>query len=94
VHLDEPKHYYLLDKKLGSLQKAGLAEASRSEIEDQIRAKVTQSYIYNLDYLAEHNVMKFNVVVELDRHGGYPARLMASLEYIPDKKVLRVITLF
>ena len=52
------------------------------------------SYIYNLCYLPKHDVIKLNVMLEIPRaDGGYPTRILAALEYQPDKKNLRVITL-
>lgn len=57
------------------------------------RRKNKQSYIYNLVYLEEHYVMKFNIILEVEREEGYPTRMTAVLEYLPDKKSLRIITL-
>ena len=93
VQLDEAKHGYLINEKLGKLQQAGLAKSDRAMIESIIQAKVSASYIYSMDYLKEHDVMKFNIMLELGRPNGYPTRMTAALEYIPHKKILRVITL-
>ena len=93
VLLDEAKHGYLINAKLGKLHKAGLAEADRTQIESIIQAKVSASYVYNLVYLDEHDVMKFNIMLEIARSDGYPTRMTAALEYMPEKKLLRVITL-
>jgi len=93
VVLDEAKYGYLINNKLGKLKKAGLAGADRAQIENLIKEKVSNSYIYNLVYLEEHDVMKFNIMLELERHRGYPTRMIVSLEYIPHQKSLRVITL-
>ncbi len=93
IVLDEAKHGYLINNKLGKLKKAGLAEEDRSQIENLIREKVCNSYIYNLVYLEDHDVMKFNILLEFERSRGYPTRTTASFEYIPNQKSLRVITL-
>jgi hypothetical protein len=37
--------------------------------------------------------MKFNIMLEIGRSGGYATRMTAALEYMPEKKTLRVITL-
>lgn len=95
VILEEAKHGYLLSKKLGALQTARIADLSQQALADLIKSKVDASYIYNLQYLEDHDVSKFNVMVELpisDR--GYPARLVAALEYRPKEKTLRLITLY
>lgn len=93
VVLDEKKYLYLLNAKGGKLRKAGLTDAGREEIATLIREKLSANYIYNLTYLEEHDVMKFNLLIEVPRRSGYPARLTAALEYIPGRKALRVITL-
>ena len=93
VVLVEAKHGYLINNKLGKLEKAGLAKADRTQIENLIKEKVRNSYIYNLVYLEEHDVMKFNILLEVERPEGYPTRMTASLEYMPNQKSLRVITL-
>jgi hypothetical protein len=94
VVLDEAKHAYLQNAKQGKLDSAGLANASRNEIAALIQSKINSSYIYSLEYLEYHDVMKFNLIVELSRPGSSPARRMAALEYRPAEKVLRVLTFF
>lgn len=93
VVLDEAKYQYLLDAKSGKLRQAGLDDAAREKIATLIQKKLNANYIYNLSYLEEHDVMKFNLQIQVPRPIGYPARLTAALEYIPTKRVLRVITL-
>ncbi len=94
VLLEEAKHKYLLGEKLGKLQKAGIADLDREDLAALIKAKIDASYIYNLVYLEAHDVIKFNLMLEIPRRdGGYPTKLMAALEYRPMEKTLRVITL-
>jgi hypothetical protein len=94
VELKEAKHNYLKSQKIGKLEKAGIAGMMRDELAQLIRNKVNASYIYNLSYLSQHQVIKFNVMLEIARSdGGYPTRVLAALEYQPTKKNLRVITL-
>lgn len=94
VLLEDAKHRYLKTEKLGKLTKAGLANLSRDELVVMIKSKIMSNYIYSLTYLAEHDVMKFNVMLEIPRmDGGYPTRLTAVLEYVPKERLVRVITL-
>lgn len=93
VVLDEAKHGYLINEKLGKLKKAGLATVDREYIAALIQSQLSADYIYNLTYLDEHDVMKFNIMLEIQRTGGYPTRMTAALEYLPAKRALRVITL-
>lgn len=96
VVLVEPeKHRYLVSNKLGKLKKAGIAGLNRDELASLIKSKINANYIYNMIYKKEHDVMQFNLMLEVDRkHGGFPTRLMVGLEYIPNEKVLRVITMY
>jgi hypothetical protein len=94
IVLEKAKHQYLLSEKAGKLKKAGVADLERNDLAALIKAKIKLSYIYHLAYLEEHNVIKFNLMIEVPRSdGGYPTRLTAALEYKPNEKALRVITL-
>jgi hypothetical protein len=93
VVLDEAKYGYLIREKLGKLKMAGLDATDRESLESLIKSKLSGSYIYNLAYLEKHDVMKFNIMLEFERPAGYPARMTASLEYLPSQRVLRVLTL-
>ena len=95
VLLEEAKYGYLQSEKLSKLQKAGIAELDQIDLVELIQSKIAANYIYNLFYSEEHNVIKFNLMLEVPRReGGYPTRLTAALEYMPQQKTLRVITLF
>ena len=94
VVLEEAKYQYLLDAKHGKLRQAGLDDVGKDKIAALIQAKLNANYIYNLAYLEAHDLMKFNLLIELPRPAGYPARLTAALQYIPKKRELRVITLY
>lgn len=93
VDLDERKFQYLLKEKQGKLKKAGLGEADREQVSQAIQTRLSSNYIYNLTYLEEHDVVKFNLMLEIPHQDGYPTRLTAVLEYLPGDRSLRVITL-
>jgi len=95
VLLEEAKHAYLVSEKAGKLKKTGIAALRPEGIASLIKSQIAASYIYNLSYLEQHNVIKFNTMLEVGRkHGEYPTKLMASLEYKPQEQLLRVITLY
>jgi hypothetical protein len=91
VRVDEAKATYIKTLKAGSAESAGLEAVSAQELSTLITARISQSYIYNLVYDAEHKVTRFNVMIELPRG---PTRLLAALAYEPQHKVLRLLTLF
>lgn len=95
IEVEEAKLEYVKTAKAGSLTGAGLQQASASELSALIRSKISASYIYNMAFDEQHDVAKFNVIIELPRQeaGGH-IRLLASMEYKPEKKQLRLITLY
>ncbi|WP_186161079.1 hypothetical protein [Burkholderia gladioli] len=86
---------YLRTHKLGKLSNAGLHELSRADLEEAIRQKLRSSYIYNLDWRdeAKYQASLFNIMLEFQKEGGYPERIVASLEYKPVEQVLRLVTM-
>lgn len=95
IQVEEAKIGYLKRQKAGSLDRAGLTEIDSETLAALIREKIDESYIYSMSHSSEHNVTKFNVIIEV---GGScetkPTRLLAALEYKPESKILRLITLF
>ncbi len=95
VQIDEAKHNYLKSEKLGKLKKAGIASLDRAELANIIKMKIEESYIYNLTYLSEHDTIKFNLIVEIQRRSNeQPIKLLAILHYKPQEKILKLITLY
>jgi len=85
---------YLQTAKRNKLEKAGVADLSKEDLEDSIRRKLRSSYLYNLEWVDEptHQLSKFNIMVEFPRADGHPERLMVALEYKPAERVLRLLT--
>lgn len=95
VFVDPPKVDYLRRQKAGVLATAGLTEVSAEELETQIATKVRENYIYALEQRPEQSLSKFNVVLEFQVDGRTtPVRLMAALAYEPERRRLRLITMF
>lgn len=95
IQVDDAKLTYLKNEKAGSLSRAGLTAVDSNELAKIIRAKLKNNYIYNLSFNSEHNVFKFNIIIEFNTNQEKLAtRLLAALEYRPLEKVLRLITLY
>lgn len=93
ILIEDAKYDYLL--KAGKLIKGGLIAAEKEQLANLIRSKIEASYIYNLRYMKVHEVKTFNVVLEVPRSvPGHPARMNVALEYKPDDRLLRMITLY
>lgn len=94
VVIDSAKHGYLLGEKGGKLHKARLVEFDREQLAGIIQAKLAANYIYNMTFLDVYDVRKFSLMIEVEREdGGYPTRLAAAFEYLPQDRALRLITL-
>lgn len=95
IEVEEKKLEYIMKQKLGSIKRANLEDINNEQLAALIKAKIQDNYIYNLCFNAEHNVMKFNIILEFPTKRDRPAtRLLAGLEYQPNRKKLRLITLF
>ncbi|MCK5472983.1 MAG: hypothetical protein KAI59_03050, partial [Planctomycetes bacterium] len=95
ILVEDAKHKYLLSEKGGKLCKAGIEDIGRNELETLIQSKITASYIYNLVYLEKYNVYKFNLILEISRPDmDDPVKFLVAIEYKPEEKVLRVLTLY
>jgi len=94
IEVADAKLKYVKENKVGSVERAGLENISAKELADLIRTKIAASYIYNLEFLDAHNVAKFNIILELETEHGERTRLLASLSYEPERKSLRLLTLF
>ncbi|MEK7389128.1 MAG: hypothetical protein AAB036_05480, partial [Elusimicrobiota bacterium] len=92
VELEEKKLEYLRAEKGGSLKRAGISHLDPNDLAALIKSKIAASYIYNMALLPQHGTMKFNLMLELGT--DEPVKITASLEYLPSKKNLRVITLY
>ena len=94
VHLAPEKFEYLIEQKSVSLSGLGISGSDRTELEELIRVRLQHNYLYNLEYVEEHGVVKFNVMLEAKPHGGQPFKALAALEYLPAESSLRVITVY
>lgn len=95
ILIEPSKLEYIKREKAGSLERAGIHALDAEGIKKLIRGKLAHNYIYNLRYLDDHDVMLFNIILEVARpDGGYPSRLLLSLEYQPAEGNLRVVTMY
>lgn len=94
VYVEDAKLKYLKKYKPGSMHHAGLDHISANELSKIIREKIKSNYIYNMSYISDHSVTKFNLMMEIAGKDGKLFRLMAALEYKPDDEILRLITLY
>jgi hypothetical protein len=98
IAVDEAKGQYLRECHGPSLARAGLLYLGDRELAASIKGKINNSYIYNLRYESEHDTSLFNIILELggdsEEKEAKMTRLLASLEYMPAERVLRLVTLY
>lgn len=95
VEIAEAKLEYLKNEKSGSIARAGLETTTTETLAALVQRKITASYIYNMTFLEQHNVSKFNIIIELPTIKKLPpTRLLAALECNQQKQTLRLLTLF
>ena len=89
VEVAGAKGDYVRKSHPAGLARAGLIEMSDEELADAIKAKINDSYIYNLRYFEEHDSSLFNLILEVgDPSGERSTRLLVSLEYLPERRIL------
>ena len=98
VVVSDDKYYkYLITEKNGKgkiLSMLGFDETNKSHFEKQICEKVSQNYIYNLEYLVEHDVYKFNICIEFPQKDGGVRKAIAGFKYFCESGELFLITFF
>jgi hypothetical protein len=94
VVIDEKKLTYLATEKAGSFKRADLV-ISKKNLEGAIQAKISENYIYNLEFDKVHNTIKFNLMFEFcSKDKKHKVKLLVALEYIQGKNILRLITAY
>jgi hypothetical protein len=63
IYLEEAKHEYLKSKKGKQLSKAQIEDFERVDLEKLIQSKISSNYIYNMEFLSQHDVVKFNILI-------------------------------
>lgn len=95
VEVEKAKAKYVREKHGSGLARAGLIETSDEQLASIIKAKINDSYIYNLRYLEEYDSSLFNIMLEVsDPKSEKVTRLLAGLEYKPEAGVLKLVTLY
>lgn len=95
IELAAAKAEYIRNHNSSASEISGINYLGDDALKDLIRDKIRENYIYHMSYLEEHDVRKFNVIIEVTSpEDGRIVRLCASLEYKPLDGCLRVITLY
>lgn len=94
VSILENKLVYLKENKSGIMEKLQLKDYSTDELESLIKNSSQRSYFYNLDYLEEYGVSKFNISLELVTITGEMRKALVALKYSKPNEALELITMY
>ncbi|MBN1987882.1 MAG: hypothetical protein JW783_00610 [Bacteroidales bacterium] len=95
IEIEPSKLDYLHEKKTNNIERAGFLNSTTNELAEIIKEKLEQNYIYNLSFLENFNTMKFNIIIEVPRFGPHKLmKLLLALEYKPEQRTLRLITMY
>lgn len=68
---------------------------SVEELTELIKGKIESNYSYNLSFLEKYNTLKFNIIIEAQTiDSNKLMKLLIALEYKPDERKLRLITMY
>jgi hypothetical protein len=93
--IEDQKLRYLQEKKAGSMEVSGIGDLTASDLQVLIASKMHDNYVYNLRFDEEHDVSLFDIIIEvLNPQRSSLIKLMAAMEYRPDERLLRLVTLY
>ena len=93
---DKYFNYLITDKtgKDGILSSLGFDESNKEKFEKEVYEKIRKNYIYNLDYLEDHNVYKFNICIEFRKNDGNMRKVTVAFKYLCESGEIFLITFF
>jgi hypothetical protein len=71
-----------------------LLDKGADDLKAMIADRIHSNYIYNMAYDKQHGTSKFDILLEVRPSRSERFRVMIALEYLPDDRELRVITLY
>jgi len=97
IEIDDGKFGYLHKNKLGKLKKAGIDKLKREQLIKLVKYKISENYIYNLEYLSQYDVSKFNIILEIPNFDNLSdnkfIKYLVALKYLSKEKTLYLISM-
>jgi len=88
------KLQYLKLEKAGIFEQLGIKDISPKDLEKIIRTRIDRLYIYNLEFIEQFNVPKFNISIELKKTDGKLRKVIVALKLNRRRKALELITMY
>lgn len=93
VIIEDSKYTYVHKEKENQLKKAEILTLDKFKLEKAIKDKIFSNYIYNMTY--NGHILKFNISIEFfAKKMKKQVKILVSLEYNPNLKSLRLLTMF
>jgi hypothetical protein len=92
----EPGRLGYLEREKGyALERLGILGKPAVTLVEMIRAKLASTYLYNLRYRPDFQVVSFNMLLELESHEtGESFRAVAAFKYDHPRRAIQLLTLF
>jgi len=94
IRVSKEKLLYLYQKKHEVLLNLGLIDYTNEDLQELIFNAIKKGYFYNLEFLEEYNVPKFNVSLELMTTDGKMRKALVSLKYSATDNLFEFITMY
>lgn len=95
VLVENKKLEYLLNEKIGKFKKANLIDITKDKLELLIQKKLKENYLFNLIYVEQYHTLKFNLALEFEAEDSdLKVKMILAFEYLPNEKILRLITMY
>jgi hypothetical protein len=94
VTVTENKLLYLKEQKTEIMEKLGLKNYTVDKLEDLIKSSIKKSYLYNLEFIEQHNVPKFSVSLELETIDSNMRKVLVALKYSLKNDAFELITMY
>lgn len=87
------KFEYLKQNKLRPLENMISKSLTMEEFKNIVNYFLNRNYLYNIEYMQEHEVLKFNLMLYINNDSD-SKKFNLAVEYIKSTKELRVITFY
>lgn len=95
VEISNEKFEYLRAHHWPGMERAGLNQLEIDEFAEIVKAKISDSYFYKLEIDREHEVSKFNLMLEqANPRSQVVTRIVGAFEFAAETKTVRLITAY
>ncbi len=94
VKVPEGKLSYIKKDKSHAIKYLNSGNITEKELEYWITNSIKRSYLYNLEYVEEHDTIKFNIIAEQNNKQSVMCKVLVALKYIKETKKLQIVSMY